>query len=96
MSIDHRLLTGHDPPLANTAARTFRRRFYPDTVEKIAAQLCQLSCVKIDLLHRPTDRSRTLVKGTRTPENLTTETASDFFNGIREESDVQGRPSRWH
>jgi hypothetical protein len=53
-----------------------------DTVEKVAERLFQFSCVKIDLSDRPTTRARTLVKGKKTPENLTTETASDFFNSI--------------
>ncbi|MFM0158628.1 hypothetical protein [Paraburkholderia sediminicola] len=53
-----------------------------DTVEKVAAWLFQFARKKIDLSDRPANRSRTVVKGKKTPENLATETNSDFFNSI--------------
>jgi hypothetical protein len=53
-----------------------------DIVEKVAAWLVQFSCQKIDISDRPTNRSRTPVKGKKTPQNLPTEPASDFFNSI--------------
>jgi len=54
----------------------------PLTFEKVAALLFQFARKKIDLSDRPTSRSRTPVKGERTPKNLATETDSDFFNSI--------------
>jgi hypothetical protein len=60
-----------------------RHRLSPaDTVEKVAAWLFHFSCTKIDISDRPTNRPRTPVKGKKTPSNLATETASDFFNSI--------------
>jgi hypothetical protein len=60
----------------------------PDTVEKVAAWRFQFSYAKIDLSDRPTSRSRVPVKGKKTPENLATETASDFFNTIVQTTDL--------
>jgi hypothetical protein len=53
-----------------------------DAVEKVAARRVQSAVEKIDLLDRPTNRSRTPVKGKKTHENLARKMASDFFNSI--------------
>jgi hypothetical protein len=63
-----------------------------DTVEKVAAGLFQFPLQKIGLSDRTTNRSRTPVKGKKTPENLARTTVSDFFNSIgRLPSDAVGR-----
>ncbi|MGF6780392.1 hypothetical protein [Paraburkholderia sp. GAS334] len=60
----------------------FECPLFEDTVEKVAAWLFQFARKKIDLSDRLADRSRVPVKGKRTPEEVTTEMDSDFFNSI--------------
>ncbi|MBB4516018.1 hypothetical protein [Paraburkholderia fungorum] len=53
-----------------------------DGVEKVASWFLQSARDEIDLSDRPTNRSRVPGKGKKTPENLPTETDSNFFNSI--------------
>jgi hypothetical protein len=53
-----------------------------DILEKIAAWFFQFPGEKSDLSDRPTNRSRTPVKGRKNSENLVRTTVSDFFNSI--------------
>jgi hypothetical protein len=59
------------------------RPLMADAVEKFAARRFQPAGEKIDLSHRPTNRSRTWVKGKTTPENLVRRTVNDFFQQHR-------------
>jgi len=54
-----------------------------DAVEKVAARRLQSTGEKIDLSDRPTNRSRTSVKGKKTSENFARKSVGDFFNTIR-------------
>ncbi|MEW9583789.1 hypothetical protein [Paraburkholderia sp. DGU8] len=69
-------------PPEKTRQSDFERLRSADTVEKVEAWLFQFARNKIDLSDRPANRSRTPVKGKKTPENLATETVSDIFNSI--------------
>jgi len=51
-------------------------------LKKSLLRFFQSAGEKIDLSDRPTSRSRTQVKGKKTPENLVMEAVSDFFNSI--------------
>jgi hypothetical protein len=76
-----------------------RRPLPEDTVEKVAAWFFQFARKKIDRSDRPAKRSRTPVKGKKTPETLAAETDRDFFNSIRAQRPLacaEGNPFRGH
>lgn len=76
-------MTGRIRATSRRSSRGVDWRLRVDTVEKVAARFFQFSRAKIDLSDRPTNRSRMPVNGKKTPENLATKMASDFFNTIR-------------
>ncbi|MFM0040771.1 hypothetical protein [Paraburkholderia sediminicola] len=93
-------MTGQLQTLAHAIECSVERRLLLDSVEKVAAWPFQFTRKKIDLSDRPTTRSRTVVKGKKTPENLATETDSDFFNSIGQYETFDGHDqianNRWH